>query len=738
MSQSDDNLIDVEVNGVPLKARKGQMIIELTDLNDVYVPRFCYHRKLSIAANCRMCLVDVEKAPKPLPACATPVAPGMKIFTRSERAISAQKATMEFLLINHPLDCPICDQGGECELQDLAMGFGRGVSRYTEKKRVVKDKNLGPLVSTDMTRCIHCTRCVRFGQEIAGLPELGTLGRGENMEIGTYIEKSVDHELSGNIIDLCPVGALNNKPYRYSARAWEMIETPLVSPHDCVGSNLMAHVLRGRLRRIVPGENEAINETWASDRDRFSCYGLYSEDRLEKPMIKRDQEWFDVSWQEALAHVSSSLKSAVGDEAEALGVLASPSATVEELYLLKQLALQLGSHSIDYRLRRRDFRDEANDPAWPWLGTPIADITSRDGILIVGSNIRMEAPIIAHHVRKAALAGAEVGFVNPADYPARFPRKAHVEAPVDDMPGALAGVLLAVLEVTGKPLASGLAARFGRLEPTSAQRAAAAVLLGKERPWLLLGQLAERHPRLTELRFIAGQIAAATGASLGYLPEGANGAGAAMLGFAPQRETDSKAGGAGRGLNVEGMLSAPRHAYILHGIEPEFDIADSALADAALKSADLVVALTSFAGEALLDCADVVLPIATFAETPGTFVNAEGRWQRFEAAARPFGDSRPAWRVLRVLATDLGAEDCAFNDIGELRARIDATIERPAGNNASAGSPELDLDRSRVDLDALDVPIYSIDPLVRRSQPLQQTKFARDRSADAAGERKTA
>jgi NADH-quinone oxidoreductase subunit G len=356
MSTPPNKIVNVEVNGVPVQARPGQMIIEVTDRYDVYVPRFCYHRKLSIAANCRMCLVDVEKAPKPLPACATPVTEGMKIFTRSERALSAQKATMEFLLINHPLDCPICDQGGECELQDLAMGFGRGVSRYAEGKRVVKDKNLGSLVSTDMTRCIHCTRCVRFGQEIAGFPELGTVGRGEDMEIGTFIEKSVDHELSGNIIDLCPVGALNNKPYRFSARAWEMVEKPLVSPHDCAGSNLSGHVLRGKLRRIVPRDNDAINESWISDRDRFSCFGLYSEDRLEHPMIKRDQQWVEVSWPEAIEHTVKALRAAVGEEADALGVLASPSSTVEELWLLKKLARHMRSRSIDYRLRRRDFR----------------------------------------------------------------------------------------------------------------------------------------------------------------------------------------------------------------------------------------------------------------------------------------------------------------------------------------------------------------------------------------------
>ena len=737
MNQEDEKLIDVELNGVPLKVRSGQMIIELTDQNDVYVPRFCYHRKLSIAANCRMCLVDVEKAPKPLPACSTPVTDGMKIFTRNEQALSAQKATMEFLLINHPLDCPICDQGGECELQDLAVGFGRGVSRYTEGKRVVEDKNLGPLVSTDMTRCIHCTRCVRFGQEIAGLPELGAVGRGEKMQIGTYIEKSVDHEMSGNIIDLCPVGALNNKPYRFSARAWEMIERPLVSPHDAAGSNLMAHVLRGKVCRVVPSENDAINETWISDRDRFSCFGLYAEDRVERPMVKRDQQWFEVSWQEALDHAVDALKSAVGGESEAVGVLASPSSTVEELYLLKKIARHLGSRSIDYRLRRSDLRDQDNDPAWPWLGTDIGAISRLDGILVVGSNLRMEVPIIAHQVRKAALNGGEVGFVNPINYPVHFVCKVHVE-PLDfDFLLSLAGVLVAVLETTGRELSPALAAQYANLEPTAEQRAAASVLLEKSDALVLLGQLVERHPQLTEIRFIAAELARATGARLGYLPEGANAAGAAMVGFVPHRSTE-EAGADTGGLDVEGMLSAPRHAYILHGIEPESDIANSELAEAALKSADVVIALTSFKSETLLDCADIVLPIASFAETAGTFVNAEGRWQRFSPAVDCYGDSRAAWRLLRVLATELGAEDCGYQTIEEIQAELDLSIGRPQGDNRYDGKPELVLNPVEVDLDRLDLPIYSIDPLVRRSDPLQQTRIARNRAEAGSMQRRSA
>ncbi|HVN42589.1 MAG TPA: NADH-quinone oxidoreductase subunit NuoG, partial [Steroidobacteraceae bacterium] len=418
-----EELVNIEVDGVPVKARKGAMLIHATDANGIYVPRFCYHEKLSIAANCRMCLVEVEKAPKPLPACATPVAEGMKVFTRSPKAIAAQKATMEFLLINHPLDCPICDQGGECELQDLAMGYGRDVSRYTERKRVVRDRSLGPLISTDMTRCIHCTRCVRFGQEIAGLQDLGTIGRGEMTQISTYVEKSLDHELSANIIDLCPVGALNNKPYRYRARAWEMTQHALVSPHDCTGTNLYGHVLRGRLMRVVPRTNEEINETWIADRDRFSCEGLYSADRAQKPMVRDGEQWREVDWETALEKAARGLQTAVREAGPGqLGVLASPLSSLEELSLAARIARGLGSDNVDHRLRRVDFRDQAGDPVAPTLGCKLAELNGAAAIVVVGSNLRKEVPIIAHRIRQGAVRGAtRVAFVNPQAFEVNFP-----------------------------------------------------------------------------------------------------------------------------------------------------------------------------------------------------------------------------------------------------------------------------------------------------------------------------
>jgi NADH-quinone oxidoreductase subunit G len=737
MSAADDT-VNIEVNGVPLTARKGQMLIEVTDQADIYVPRFCYHSKLSIAANCRMCLVDVEKAPKPLPACATPVTEGMKVFTRSERAISAQKATMEFLLINHPLDCPICDQGGECELQDLAMGFGRGVSRYTERKRVVKDKNLGPLVSTDMTRCIHCTRCVRFGAEIAGIQELGTIGRSEDMEIGTYVERSVDHELSGNIIDLCPVGALNNKPYRFSARAWEMLARPLVAPHDCAGSNVHGHTLRGRVRRVVPRDNEAINETWISDRDRFGCHGLYADDRLEKPMIKRDQEWNEVSWQEALEFTAESIRASVAHEGDGLGVLASPSSTLEELYLLRRIATHLGSAHIDHRLRRRDFREQASDVPWPWLGCAIAEIEQQQGILLVGSNLRMEVPILAHRVRKAALGGAAVGCVNPEDYPFNFERAAYVEAPLTHFSRALAGVVIAASKATGRAIPAPAASGIDGATAGPEHAAAAKVLLKKDRALLLLGHLAQRHSRFAEIRVLASALAELTGARLGYLAEGANGVGAALAGFVPHRDI----GGAPRsapGFTTPQMLTSPRHAYVLLGLEPEADLADGALADQALKSADFVVSLASFASATLLDCADVLLPIGAFAETGGTYVNAEGTWQTFAPAVEPFGDARPGWRVLRVLGNLLEVPGFEYRTVEQIRDELAGRLGTIEPDNVYRGSGvEFNVDEPSRDDASIDVPIYSVDPLVRRSLPLQQTRLATGVDADVEAERRSA
>ncbi|HEY1990943.1 MAG TPA: NADH-quinone oxidoreductase subunit NuoG, partial [Gammaproteobacteria bacterium] len=527
-----DELVNIELDGKPVKARKGEMIIQAADREGVYIPRFCYHEKLTVAANCRMCLVEAEKSPKPLPACATPVMEGMKVFTRSVRAIAAQRATMEFLLINHPLDCPICDQGGECELQDLAMGYGRDISRYSEKKRVVKDEDIGPLVSTDMTRCIHCTRCVRFGQEIAGIQEMGGTGRGENLRIGTYIGKAVNHELSGNIIDLCPVGALNSKPFRNRGRGWEMTQVPTVAPHDCVGSNLFGHVLRGQFMRAVPRPFEEINETWASDRDRFSYAGVHSEERLLKPMVKKSGKWQETDWETALEAAVAGLKETASVKGgDAAGVLASPSSTVEELYLLQKLARGLNIPHIDTRLRQADFRDDGADPVFPWLGQSVQDIERLEAALVIGSNIRKEVPLLAHRLRKAALKGAAVMFLNPRDYAVLFPVKAQVIAAAQDMVDELA----AVLKATGKPVPAHLKDVVSGQKPAAAHEQIAAELAKAERKAVLLGHLALSHPNYYDLRALAAALTEATGAKLGYISEGANSAGAWLAGAVPHR-----------------------------------------------------------------------------------------------------------------------------------------------------------------------------------------------------------
>jgi NADH-quinone oxidoreductase subunit G len=719
-----DEFVNVVIDGVAVKAKKGAMIIHATDQNGRYVPRFCYHDKLPVAANCRMCLVEVEKAPKPLPACATPVAEGMKIFTRSPNALAAQKATMEFLLINHPLDCPICDQGGECELQDLAMGFGRDIARFSERKRVVKDKNIGPLVSTDMTRCIHCTRCVRFGQEIAGIQELGTTGRGENTEIGTFIERSVDHELSGNIIDLCPVGALNSKPFRYRGRSWEMVQQPLVSPHDGTGTNLYAHVLRGKVMRVVPRPNEAINETWIADRDRFSYEGIYSQDRLAAPMVREHGVWKTVGWDVALGAAAEALKA----HAVSLGVLASPSSTTEELYLLARLARGLGSADIDHRLRMADFRDGAIDPRAPSLGMPVADVEGLTSLLVVGSNLRSEAPMLAHRVRKAAARrGAKVAFLNPAGYKYLFPVAASLVSPSPALLADLIGVVAAAASAAGAALPAPLARAAAVVTVGAAHRELAAALATGERRAIWLGALALRHPAFADLRAAAVELSRLTGATLGVLAEGGNAAGAWLAGAVPHRE----AGGvpaARAGLDARAMLEQPRRSYLLFGgIEPSEDLGDEAAvarAQAALARAEQVIAITPYATDELRSLAHVLLPMGSFAETSGTYVSLDGTWQSVPGAARAVGESRPGWKVLRVLGNLTGLDGFDYQSsedvLAELRARCAAVGEGAAPSAFSPVSRTVELAGAAVSV--VDVPIYRVDALVRRAPALQATR----------------
>ena len=713
-----EDKVTIEVNGKTVEARKGQMLIEATDAVGAYIPRFCYHEKLSVAANCRMCLVQVEKAPKPMPACATPVADGMKVFTNSPYAIAAQKATMEFLLINHPLDCPICDQGGECELQDLAMGYGRDVSRYNDRKRVVKDKNIGPLVSTDMTRCIHCTRCIRFGEQIAGMPELGTIGRGENMKISTFIEKSVDHELSANIIDLCPVGALNNKPYRYSARAWEMVQRATISPHDCVGSNLHAHVLRGRIKRVVPNVNEAINETWISDRDRFSYEGIYSSDRLLQPRIKENGEWRDISWDDALKKLADALQDA---QSEKIGVLASASATVEEGHLISRIAESLGTSNIDHRLRRKDFSDQDTDPVYPWLGCNIADIETADAILIAGSNLRKEAPIIGHRVRKAAMKGAKVCIANRTAYEFHFDIAAHAfDAGLIEL---LSGI--AVAAAAGGTLPSSVSALCGGVKPTDEQTTIAAALKAGNNSLVLTGNIAQRHGASSAVRALASVIADLTESKLGSISEGSNSAGAHLSGLLPHRGRGGEVR-AKSGMHWKEIVEADMDAVVLLGVEPDFDFASGADAVAKLAQQKFVAALTPYKSFALETCADLLLPMGTFAETSGTFVNCEGVWQSFGGVANPVGGARPGWKILRVLANLLDVADSEYESSAEIRDELKAAIGEIQADNSPRHQSVIGKPNGKGAVDeGADIPMYDVDSVVRRAVALQLTPEAR-------------
>jgi NADH-quinone oxidoreductase subunit G len=709
-----DDIVNIEVDGKPVEARQGQMVIEVTDNIGVYVPRFCYHEKLSIAANCRMCLVDIEGAPKPTPACAQPVNEGMKVFTKSPRAIAAQKATMEFLLINHPLDCPICDQGGECELQDLAMGYGRDVSRYNDRKRVVKDKDIGPLVSTDMTRCIHCTRCVRFGEEIQGYPQLGTMGRGENVKISTFVEQNVDHELSANIIDLCPVGALNNKPYRFSARAWEMEQRATVSPHDCVGSNLYAHVLRGTVKRIVPRENEAINEAWISDRDRFSYEAIYSPDRLTVPRIKDGEEWRDIEWSDALARAAEVLTAADGDK---LGFIASPAATVEEGHLLSQLAGHLGTANIDHRLNRRDLADQDNDPVFEGIGCGIDEVEQQGAVLVVGSNIRNEAPIIAHRLRKASLSGAKVSFANSKEYEYFF-------AVADYVSGTGLVELLAGIAVAAGAKSDAISDICSGVTANDAQQRIAASLRDSDDALILLGIIAASHGAYSAIRALASAIAQATGAKLGFITKGPNAAGAQLAGVLPHREI----GGKSRdkvGQGVAAMLDSDLDAVVLVNVEPDADIHAVTDAVQSLAKQKFVIALTPFVSDALLEAADLLLPIGTFAETSGTYVNAAGTWQSFSGVADPVGESRPCWKVLRVLGNLTNAEGFEYVTSEDILAEFKSVLGDVEAGNYKSGGKIAKPNCEDSPANEIDTPLYSGDGLVRRASPLQQTLAAK-------------
>ena len=714
----------IEIDGRACEAAPGEMIIAVADRAGIVIPRFCYHEKLSIAANCRMCLVEAEQGgrpfPKPVPACATPVADGMKVQTRSPKALEAQRGTMEFLLINHPLDCPICDQGGECELQDVSMGYGEDVSRFSERKRVVKDEDLGPLIATEMTRCIHCTRCVRFGAEIAGMRELGATGRGEDMRIGTFVGHTVAHELSGNIIDLCPVGALTSKPYRFTARAWELTSHEGIAPHDGVGSNLHLHVRGGRVMRVHPRDNEAVNETWISDRDRFSYEGLDSGARLRTPMIKRDGAWQEVSWQDALHRAAEALKGADPDQ---IGWLMAPNATLEEQYLAQKLLRGLDGMHIDSRPRQQDFRGDATDPAFPWLGLPIAELERQKGIVLIGSDIRQEQPLLAHRIRKAALAGAQVVAVNPYALSLQHASRQLVAAH-----GRMAAELSALARalVAG---GSGAAAQWiGAAMPTPAHAEAADALrraAADGKGSILLGALAEASPDYTLLKDLAYLIADATGSRVGFLPSSANAVGARLAGAMPHLMPGAAPAPAA-GLDALAMLTEPRQTYVLWGLEPDRDLLSPALAMSALGQAETVIACTAFRSPSLDSVADVLLPIAAFAETSGTFVNAGGDWQRFQGAVAPIGDARPGWKVLRVLGNLVGVPGFHYESGRQVHDELQALCADVVHDNGRRGNADYaePVTSSGTLMRVGNVPIYAVDALVRAAPSLQRTPLA--------------
>ena len=716
-------MINIEIDGKAVESERGSTVMDAANKLGIYIPHFCYHKKLSIAANCRMCLVEVEKAPKPLPACATPVAEGMKVHTHSEMAVKAQQGVMEFLLINHPLDCPICDQGGECQLQDLAVGYGGSASRYQEPKRSVMHKEIGELISTEeMNRCIHCTRCVRFGQEIGGVMELGMAFRGEHSEIMSFLNSSVDSELSGNMIDLCPVGALTSKPFRYTARNWELSRRKSVSPHDGLGSNLAVQVMNNRVMRVLPVENEAINECWLSDKDRFSYEGLNSPERLTKPMLKQDGKWIEVEWPVALEYVANGLRqirSTAG--ADQIAALATPHSTLEELYLLQKLVRGLGSGNVDFRLRHSDFTADNYRSGVPWLGMPVADINTRDRFLIVGSFLRKDHPLLASRVRQAVKKGAQANIVHASDDDLLMPvTNKSIVAP-DELANSLAQILKALAAEKSATLSGEMQKAVGPVQPAAQAVAIAKSLASGERAAVLLGNFAQQHPQAAQIAVLAGQIAALCAAKFGYLGEAANSVGGYLAGAVPS---------GAQGMNAAQMLAAPRKAYLLLNVETELDMHNPQQAMAAMHAADMVVALSAYKHRAA-EYADVMLPIAPFTETSGTFISSEGRVQSFRGAVKPLGEARPAWKVLRVLGNLL--ELPGFDqDTGE--AVLDEIL--PGKDRANSIAGKLDNHIAGVAVQAIaggnsrdlqrvsDVPIYTADAVVRRATALQLTSDA--------------
>jgi len=770
MSETTIETVTITVDGQEVQAPKGAMLIEVTDAQNIKVPRFCYHKKLAIAANCRMCLVEVEKAPKPLPACATPVMDGMIVHTHSKYAKDAQKSVMEFLLINHPLDCPICDQGGECELQDVAVAYGESVSEYSETKRVAFDKNIGPLIQTELTRCIHCTRCVRFGREIAGIRELGMTGRGENALISTFVDECVNSELSGNSVDVCPVGALTAKPSRFQGRAWEMVQHKTIAPHDCIGSNLNVHTLRGEVVRVAPDENEAINEVWISDRDRFSYEGVDSEDRLTSPMIKRDGQWQTADWDEALKLVAGKFKAAadlkikLAEEAEAvaaakaeadateqetetaadakedeteaatetatpvnveMAALVSANATLEEQYLTQKLMRTLGCGSIDHRLRQSDFSDQDGAPVMPWLGQNIEQLEKLNAALLIGSNVRKEQPIANLRLRKATVNNdAKVSFVNTRLYDFNYDVANNIAVAQQNMVAELAAIAAASYQLSGHAAPSNLSGAISSATVGDEHKAIAQQLTDGELSTVILGNIAGMHPQFSSLRALAEAIAKETNSCLGYLTDGCNAAGAWLVGAVPHRGPAGSTEDVITGSNIAELTSNVEEklaACLLMNIEPDTDAANAKALMATLNETDFVVSISTYNSASVKDVADVMLPAASFMETSGTYVNAEGFWQSFKGVVEPKGEARPAWKILRVLGNLTGVDGFEYLSSQEVKAEVRSQCESIELSNALNGATVVTLNASSDLHRSSDVPMYATDAVVRRAKSLQQT-----------------
>lgn len=703
-------MVKLEINGKTVEVATDSTVMEAAEKVGTHIPHFCYHKKLSLAANCRMCLVEVEKMPKPVPACTTPVTDGMVVHTASDMAVEAQKAVMEFLLINHPLDCPICDQGGECQLQDLAVGYGAGTSRYQEEKRIVFRKDGGPLISMEeMSRCIHCTRCVRFGQEIAGVMELGMLHRGEHAEITTFLGKTIDSELSGNMIDLCPVGALTSKPFRYQARAWELTRRKSISPHDGLGANLIVQSKNDRVLRVLPLENEAINECWLSDKDRFSYEALNSEQRLTKPMVKQGGKWYETDWQSALDYVVRALQDVRAEHGtDAIAALGSPHATLEELALLQKLVRGLGSDNVDFRLRQTDF--ELDGQIMPWLGMSIEAFGQLQDVFIVGSFLRKDHPLLTARLRQAVKSGTTVSSLHAVDDDWLMPVANKLIRSPSGWLEALGEVVAALASIKSIAIPEG----FEKVTPTPEAMRIVNDLLSGRRAGIFMGNMAGQHPQASQLHAACEWLAQHTGAKFGYLTEAANTVGGYLADAMPTG-----------GANAQQFFESPRKAYLLLHAEPEFDTANPVRAKAALEQAATVIVLSAFKHS--LDVADVLLPIAPFTETSGTFVNCEGRAQSFNGVVRPLGDARPGWKVLRVLGNlleldgfDYDTSEAVCDEITQGKTDLSARLSNDANRSPVAVvSVEVGLER------VADVPIYFADPLVRRAPSLQLTKDAR-------------